>query len=409
MNNIRVAIFIIFIFTGIGSAGAATIIVPAAEEGRPVSLQAVIDAATCGDTLILDEGVFSAEPLSFIDSLCGNCEEHATLVEATTGFVIRNKGLVIAGSGIGRTILVTNAGYGIYFEGSWDSELHGVTVTGGSRDPDGNATDAGIVVRRSNVTVRECGITDNTSRIDTVVVGIGGIFGREGAELYLFDNEIRSNGWDGIALYRGATAVIRGNMIDAGRGAGIGITWDAVALVSRNTITGFWKGIGTFGDSRAVVSGNIVHDCLGWGIIATGTSMLDASNNIVHHNGNCGLAIWSGTCWARFTNNIVTSNGWREEWVCPCVGVWMIGPNPNAEFSYNNIWGNEAGEYANLEDLTGINGNISVDPRYSGDGSFSLTAGSPLIDAGNPLITDTDGSRSDIGLGPGSHPPISEE
>jgi len=313
------------------------------------------------------------------------------------------------GRGRGATILETNAGYGIYFIGSAGSVMQGITVTGGSRDPDGNATDAGIVVRRSSVTVRECGITDNTSRIDTVVVGIGGIFGREGAELYIIDNEIRNNGWDGIALYRGATAVITDNVIDTGRGAGIGITWDAVALVSRNTITGFWKGIGTFGDSRAVVRGNIVHDCLGWGIIATGTSILDASNNVVHHNGNCGLAVWSETCRARFTNNVVTSNGWREEWVCPCVGIWMIGPNPNAEFSYNDIWGNEAGEYSNLEDLTGINGNISVDPLFYGDGSFSLTAGSQLIDAGNPLITDIDGSRSDIGLGPGSRLPISEE
>lgn len=402
MNYKHMALLLLFTLPAAGSLRAATISVPVAEGGSPVALQAIIERAADGDTLLLGEGVFSAEPTSFIDSLCGNCGEHVTMVEATTGFVIRNKGLVVVGRGRGKTILETNAGYGFYFEGSSGSVLQGVTVTGGSRDPDGNATDAGIVARRSSVTVKGCGIIDNTSRIDTVVVGIGGVFGREGSELYIFDNEIRNNGWDGIALYRGATAVISSNLIDTGRGAGIGITWDSVALVSRNTITGFWKGIGTFGDSRAVVRNNIVHDCLGWGIIATGSSILDASNNIVHHNGNCGLAVWSETCRARFTNNIVTSNGWREEWVCPCVGVWMIGINENVEFSYNNIWGNEAGEYSNLEDLTGTNGNVSADPHLSSDGSYSLPAGSPLIDAGNPLITDPDGTRSDIGLGPRS-------
>lgn len=198
----RIALLLLFMLAAAGSLVAATISVPATEGTRPVSLQAVIDRAANGDTLVLGEGVFSAEPSSFIDSLCGNCGEHATLVEATTGFVIQNKELVILGRGRGRTILETNAGYGIYFEGSRGSVLQDVTVTGGSRDPDGNATDAGVVVRRSSVTIRECGITDNTSRIDTVVVGIGGVFGREGAELFIFDNEISNNGWNGIALYR---------------------------------------------------------------------------------------------------------------------------------------------------------------------------------------------------------------
>ena len=85
----------------------------------------------------------------------------------------------------------------------------------------------------------------------SVVVGIGGVFGREGAELFILNNEIVDNGWDGIALYRGATAVIADNIIKKGRGAGIGITWDATALVFRNRISEYWKGIGTFGESRA--------------------------------------------------------------------------------------------------------------------------------------------------------------
>lgn len=390
-------IVIVLLSSMVQPAAASTWLVPP-EAGSPGNtLQLLIDKAYDGDTLLLAAGTYRARPTSLIDSLCGNCREHKTHVEASAGFIVRGKGLVIIGRDSSETVLETNAGYGIFFDRSCGSVLRDVAITGGRRDPDGNATDAAVVARRSSVTIMRCAIRDNTARIDTVVVGIGGVFGREGAMLYIIQNEIRNNSWDGVALYRGATAVIRDNVIAEGRGAGIGITWDAVALAYRNDISGYWKGIGTFGDSRAVIRDNVVHDNLGWGIIATGTSFLDASNNVVYHNGNCGLAVWSETCRARFTNNIVARNGWREEWVCPCVGVWVNGVNENAEFSFNNVWGNEAGEYSGLEDQTGVKRNVSVDPAFRGDGSFVLPPGSPLRNAGNPLLTDPDGTRSDIG------------
>jgi parallel beta-helix repeat protein len=381
-----------------GPARSAVTRIPAETVGLSVNLQALIDRAQNGDTLLLGEGVFKAFPRRMVDSLCGNCEEHATRVEATVGFVIRGKGLVIIGSGRS-TVLSTNAGYGVYFDGSEGSVLQNLSITGGLRDPDGRATDAAVVARRSRVTVKGCALVNNSARVDTVVVGIGGICGREGSELFILGNEIAQNGWDGVALYRGATACIVDNVISEGRGAGIGITWDATAVVLRNRISGYWKGIGAFGASRAIVRGNAVLDNLGWGIVATGSSWCDASNNVVYHNGNCGMAVWSDTCTARFTNNIVARNGWRKEWVCPCVGVWENGKNERAEFSYNDVWGNQGGGYAGLGDLTGVDGNVSLDPGFAGGDDFRLPSDSPLVDAGNPSITDTDGSPSDIGLG----------
>jgi parallel beta-helix repeat protein len=382
-----------------GAAESAVQRIPAETIGMSVNLQALINRAHDGDTLLLGEGIFKAVQQPFVDSLCGNCEVHLEPVMATVGFVVRGKRLAIIGAGRS-TILSTNAGYGVYFEGSDGSLLQALAVTGGRRDPDGRATDAAVVARRSRLTVKECALVNNSARIDTVVVGIGGVFGREDSELFIIGNEIGDNGWDGVALYRGATAYISDNVISGGRGAGIGITWDARAMVIRNRISGYWKGIGAFGDSRAVVRDNAVFDNLGWGIIATGSSWCDASNNVVYHNGNCGLAVWSETCMARFTNNIVARNGWRKEWVCPCVGVWASGKNGHAEISYNNIWGNEAGNYSGLGNLSGQSGNVSIDPGFPAGNDFRLTAGSPLIDAGNPLISDADGSRSDIGLLP---------
>ncbi len=362
------------------------------------NLQFAIDHAVDGDVLRLAPGTYTAEPRVFVENLCGNCEEHRTDVEVTVGFVIRGLALHLIGSGAGETVLETNAGYGVYFEDSRGSTVTGLTITGGKRDPDGAATDAGVVARRSTVTLTESEIVDNTDRVDDVVVGIGGVMGREGAELFIIGNTIRNNGWDGIALYRGATAFIADNDISEGRGAGVGITWDATATVLRNRVSGYWKGIGSFGSSRVVVRNNAVFDNLGWGIIATGTSYMEAANNVVARNGNCGFALWSDEATGVFTNNIVVSNGWRDEWVCPQVGVWMNGLSESIEISYNDVWDNVAGDYRDIDELTGLDGNVSLDPTFADSFDFHLSEDSPCLDAGNPIFTDPDGGPSDMGV-----------
>lgn len=377
---------------GDGATGTGT------EDNPFRDLQSAIDAASDGDVLLILPGTYEATPAEYVEELCGNCEEHRTEVHATRGFVVAGKALHLIGSGPDTTTLVTNAGYGLLFEQSDGSYVSGLTITGGKRDLDGMATDAAVVVRRSAVTLRDLEIVDNTDRPEEVVVGIGGVMGREGAEIFIVGNTIRNNGWDGIALYRGATAFIADNEISEGRGAGIGITWDAAALVLRNRISGYWKGIGTFGSSRAVVRNNAVFNNLGWGVIATGTSFMEAANNVIARNGNCGFALWSDEAVVRFTNNIVVQNGWRDEWVCPQVGVWLNGDASNISFTHNNVWGNEAGDYRDMDDLTGVEGNLSLDPLFADSLNFHLLDGSPAVDAGDPIFTDPDGGPSDLGI-----------
>jgi hypothetical protein len=361
-------------------------------------LQYAFDQAKDSDTIFIFPGTYEAKPEEYMEELCGNCQEHKTRVNATRGFLIQSKSLNIIGSGKDNTVLVTNAGYGVLFEHSRNSLITKLKITGGKRDPDGNATDAGIVTKFSTITIKGLEVSDNTHRLENVVVGIGGVFGRENSEIHILNSHIQNNGWDGVALYRGATAYIADNVICNGRGAGIGITWDAAAIVYRNEISGYWKGIGTFGNSRAVVRNNLVHENLGWGIIATGTSYMAASNNVITRNGNCGFAIWSAECKGACTNNIVTENGWRKEWVCPCVGVWATDINSNFPVNYNDVWNNSAGNYKDMPDLTEQNGNLSVDPLFESQTDFHLKPGSPLIDKGNPLLTDPDGSMSDPGI-----------
>ncbi len=358
-------------------------------------LQYAIDKALEGDRIIISAGTYEAPAKEYIEDLCGNCQEHRTQVRASRGFLIKDKGIHLIGSGADSTILITKAGYGILFENSQGSVITQVKITSGKRDPDGNATDAGIVAKFSTVTVTECEIADNTDSVVGVIVGIGGIFGRENSEILIQNNYIHNNRWDGIALYRGATAVITDNIIDQGRGAGIGITWDAVATVYRNKISNYWKGIGTFGDSRAVVRNNAVFDNLGWGIIVSRNAYMEISNNVITRNGNCGLAVWSETCRGLATNNIITENGWRKEWVCPCVGVWWAGSKSNFTLSYNNVWNNLAGNYQDIEDLTGIDSNFSFDPKFFDKFDFHSVE---VQDKGNPVFTDPDGTVSDLGI-----------
>ncbi len=365
---------------------------------RGDDLQAVINYASDGDTIRISEKVIEAAPVAFTDSLCGNCQEHATPVKARYGFIIKGKSLHLIGENRTRSVLHTNAGYGVFFVNSPNSSLQNLTVTGGIRDVDGNATDAAVVARNSRVHIHGVDIINNDHRIDSVVVGISGVIGREGAELYIERCNIVNNGWDGVALYRGALAVISDCTIKEGRGAGIGVTWDATCFAYRNIVTGYWKGIGAFGTSWVVAHNNAVYDNLGWGIIATGKAFMDISNNVLHHNGNCGVAPWSTESRGRIINNIITSNGWRREWVCPCVGVWNFGDWAKWEFSYNIVWNNKEGNYKDIWDQTDLNGNLSADPLFVGENIFILKPESPAVDSGHPEVFDHDGSRSDIGL-----------
>lgn len=361
------------------------------------TLQEQIDAAADGDTIRLAPGIYPATPAAYADPLCGNCLDHREGASASVGFRITGKKLVLIGAGPESTTLLTHAGYGIYVEDA-EVEIRDLAVTAGKRDLDGRATDGSIVVRRSRVRLENLHLRDNNDRAADVVVGIAGLVGREGAEIDLRRCRILNNGWDGVALYRGANAVIADNAIERGRGAGLGVTWDANATVLRNRVSGYWKGIGTFGQSRAVVRNNAVFDNLGWGIIATGESFLEATHNVIVRNGNCGLAVWSEEATGVAANNIIADNGWRREWVCPRVGIWHSGSLANYPVRYNATGGNAEGDWRSERGESAPAGAIVSDPLFRGPEDFRLVPGSPLVDAGDTTRTDLDGTRSDIGL-----------
>lgn len=273
------------------------------------SLQKTIDLIQGPARVMLLPGHYDLLPIAYTEHLCGNCENHDTPVSATRGLLVSGERIEIIGASAESVFVHTNSGYGILFEGCKDCALRGVTVTDGVRDPDPNATDAAVVVRAGKVTVEDCVIRGNigdSAAVAATVVGIIGIAGREDSDIRVRDCRILRNSWDGVALYRGAKAVIRGSTIDGvdkatgatiggGRGVGIGITWDADATVEGNLVTRYWKGIGIFVDGQARVIQNVVEDIVTWGIAnwdaGRGRPYAEVRENAVYMTGACGASI----------------------------------------------------------------------------------------------------------------------
>ena len=365
-------------------------------------LQKAFDDAQSGDTILIAPGTYEAQPQEFIEQTCGNCQKHQAQVRASSGFLISGKQLRVLGDAAGGTVLVTNAGYGLLVLESRGTVLENLTITGGKRDHDGAATDAAIVVKQSTVKIYHCTLRDNTQYFDSTIVGIGGVMIRENSEVWLTYTQIVNNSWDGIALYRGATAMITDCRIDSGRGAGIGVTWDAAAICLRNQISHYWKGIGSFGTATVTARNNLVHHNLGWGIIAAGESTLIAENNTVVRNGNCGIAIWNAGTRGRLVNNIAAFNGWRKEWVCRCVGFWNQESDTVGWVVKQNLaWNNSAGNVQGVDSTT-----FRIqDPQFADTVSFLLSEESPSRGVDSTL-TNPDGSAGHLGYtgGPAARP-----
>jgi len=261
----------------------------------------------------LASGVYDLNYKAIIDSSCGNCEDPDTLISATAGLIISGRNIHISGPADQSAIIKTNSGYGLYVLNCGNCTLENLTITGGIRNINEFATDAAIVVKNSNVTIRNNKITRNYGNQELIkknIVGIMGICGREDSFLNIYNNLITKNSWDGIALYRNSEAIIAENIIDGvhkagsridqgGRGVGIGITWNAKADIRNNLIKRYWKGIGIFVDAEATIVDNIIEDISAWGI-----SICDAGkgeprgyikNNIIYKTGAMGISITSTT------------------------------------------------------------------------------------------------------------------
>ncbi|MDH3197808.1 MAG: right-handed parallel beta-helix repeat-containing protein [Candidatus Krumholzibacteria bacterium] len=304
------------------------------------SLSRGLPDGAAGVEIALAPGDYHLSPQNAVDSTCGNCEDPARPVPVTAGLRVSGTGIYLVGDGRGEAVIHTHAGYGIWFDGCRDCGLSGLTVTGGERDTAQAATDAAIVVQRSSVVIADCVIRDNIGDAETiarVVVGIMGVCGREESFTYLRNCEILRNSWDGVALYRDAEAVIERNVIDGidgagraaggGRGVGIGVTWNARAVIEKNLVRRYWKGVGIFVDADVEMRVNFIERMRAWGIAywdaGRGSPRAVIDENVVYDCGACGISVTRAKPFAadetpgRLTRNIVVHTAQNPDYDDP--------------------------------------------------------------------------------------------
>ncbi len=259
----------------------------------------------------LAEGDYFLSSQEFTEMSCGNCDDPDTKVIATKGLEISGKNVKLKGPNSRSAVIHTNAGYGIYINNCSNCVIEKLTITDGIRDSSAKATDAAIVVKNSDVIIRNNLIQKNlgdSTLIKENVVGIMGICGRENSTLQIEKNEIIQNSWDGITLFRDAEAFITNNLIDGakkkkfpsgGRGVGIGITWNAKATIRNNLVKRYWKGIGAFVDADVIIQNNIVEEMTAWGISVwdakKGEPRAKINKNIIFDTGAMGSGITLST------------------------------------------------------------------------------------------------------------------
>lgn len=224
-----------------------------------------------------------------------------------------------------------------------------------------------------------------------------------------------SDGGGGIVLV-GSSAEIRNNTIVGnttyGKGGGIGVWISESALIARPEIINnfiyenaanvaasgeFIGGGGIFATERNLANqplGGICAPRIRSNIIAAnaavasggGIAFINSENEaaqIVNNTifANSGSGVFWGNSAPTIVNNLIAKNTWGLE--------EDIG-NPYVEtIRFNNVWGNDVHarvtNYYQLADLTGIDGNISADPRLVvfGSGRQHIQLDSPCRDSGD--------------------------
>jgi hypothetical protein len=261
----------------------------------------------------------------------------------TFPLVIDDAGVRLLGAGMGASILDAEGSGGVLeFNVVGGGEISGFTVTGGA------------------------------------AVNGGGIWVRNG------NPEIRNN----LVVANSAT----------GRGAGLRANNASAAWIHHNVI---WENF----------DGNLADGTDPHGVILEGTSTGIFEHNLIGRTDGNGL-LTSGTAVPLIRHNIFLQNGTpgppaRGRGICALstsgaqIHHNLFFANQIAALLWTAGGGDVSGTAANdVSAVDGVHGNLDGDPLLADPdgGDFSLTLGSPAIDAGDPtLARDPDGTVADLG------------
>jgi len=382
------------------SVSASTIHVPREE----ATIQAGIDAAANGDTVLVDPGTYF-ENINF--------NGKAITVSSAGGAAVT----IVDGGNIAPVVTFSSGE-------TTDSMLSRFTLQHGASSYESRYMAGGIYISYSSPTVSDNIITDNTAlgggggiavefgspRIignkiqnNTQGAGSGGI-GGGGISVggigttQILNNVISNNSWTsgnggGISLFASGAVTIRGNVIKgnsvsgvipAAVGGGIYIASESPARIVQNLIYG----------NTADLGGGIYFSMLG------GQSGLTLVNNTIANNPVrqlAGSAVYADGFdnQVPFYNNLMIGQHGQS-------AVFCEGANSNLPPSVANSDGFSPGGMGFAGTCAGFesqNGNISADPKFvNRRKNFKLMPDSPAIDAGTnsaPLLPRKDFSRQE--------------
>ena len=341
------------------------------------SIQPAIDISVDGENVLVFAGTYQ-ENIDFDGKLLvvtsadgpevtiidGNQEGSVVTFRSveTRDSVLRGFTITNGSSSVGGGIMVRDSSPSIF----------GNIVTNNSACPGG-----GIGIEFSSPLVQHNEITHNTCSVGWGGggVSIGGASAAEIIENLIADNESTDGG--GIAMWAAGDPTIYGNEIRGnhatGGGGGLSLVNRSEALIVQNLIYGNSAEQGG-GISWLVPSGN------------RGPRLIN--NTIADNDATVGSGIFADGYDGQtpLINNIIVGKRGQSAIYC---GDFNDLEAPI--FSHNDVFAVDAPAYAgHCPDQTGLNGNISADPRFVDpeQHNYDLTAGSPAVDSGDTTIVD---------------------
>jgi hypothetical protein len=350
------------------------------------TIQAAIDAASTGSEIIVSPGVYQ-ENVNFLDKdlklrslfpLDANCVGQTIIdgnqIDSCIKIVSsQDASTVVAGLRLqngrgefGGGVCVDNTSgpilmynyitqnYAVRYGGGIDSRDNCYTNITNNTIIDNDANDSGGGI--GNGVGSTCIIQDNKIIGNSARLNGGGIYSFNDSDIDIMGNEIAdNNATGGGGIYQAdCNGIIQGNTLTKNIASDTG---GAISIRTADTVI-----------TNNLVYANRADKYAGIFVWSQGSCQL--RNNTVLANVATdiggGISVDDGVT-SPVTNNIVAYNG-------PGGGIYV---NPNVPspsvpvITHNNLWANIDGNYlGDVNDLLGINGNISVDPCFVETGSW---------------------------------------
>ncbi|MBN8706310.1 MAG: right-handed parallel beta-helix repeat-containing protein [Bacteroidetes bacterium] len=393
------------------------------------SIQAAIDGAMEGDTILVDKGTY-------------------------TGSITIRKKIHLVGAADRDSILIQASGIGVYFDtGSNGSSIRGFTIT--SSGEHGiyvhyvGPTGPYLILNNRILNCAKNGIYsgnwfNNVVYFPSLVIANNQISGNRIGIDSNFDpnytlsgNLISLNDSIGVDNFNGTSA--GDSIVSNGNGDGYGIELLEGAWLTGGTISGNQgDGVVINDANTASITANLVTQNTGNGIKTSGSGNLSwkVGNNLILQNGANGIFLAydcdpNSFSSAVFFNNVISENVadgflFDENWFSGVIsGDFALSNNiisgngggginrvmngdvftvSDVNLTYNNFFNNSSGNY--LNGFSAGYQDISSDPSFVNTTLFDyhLSPGSPSINAGQPstAFSDLDLSRNDQGIYGGS-------